>query len=113
MPLGGIELHWRWQLSTAQEGSKSIMPLSPAVSRRNDSYNTNSPSTSVVTIVKNHSHTCTRVTNRGWRLFRSELRIVQLLFEGGDYLRPASIRRNTVFQEDVLPRYTKVPCQLA
>ena len=35
-------------------------PLSLAVSRGNDSYNTNSPSASVVTVVRNHSHMCAR-----------------------------------------------------
>ena len=34
--------------------------LSPAVSRGNDYYNTNSPSASVVTVVRNYSHTCAR-----------------------------------------------------
>ena len=33
-------------------------PVSPAVSRGNNSYKTNSPSASVVTIVRNHLHTC-------------------------------------------------------
>ena len=36
------------------------------------------------------------VTIQGQHLFRSELRIVRLLFEGGHYLRAVSIRRNTV-----------------
>ena len=39
----------------------------------------------------------TTATIRGWRLFPSELPIVRLLFEGGDYLRTASIQRNTIY----------------
>ena len=35
-------------------------PLSPTVSHGNDSYNTNSPSASVVTVIRNNSHTCAR-----------------------------------------------------
>ena len=35
----------------------------------------------------------------GWRLFHSELPIVWLLFEGGDYSRAASNRRNTVYNK--------------
>ena len=37
-------------------------PLSPAVSRGNNSYNTNSPSASVVTVIRKHSHTCVCAT---------------------------------------------------
>ena len=54
-----------------------MQPLSPAVSRGSDLYNTNSPSTSVVTIIRNHSHkcACAAFTSRGyyskWCLFRS------------------------------------------
>ena len=62
------------------------------------------PSGSVGTIVRNYSLTCLCVvytiamaTIRGQHLFRSELPIVWLLFEGSDYSRVASIRRNTVF----------------
>jgi len=43
-------------------------------------------------------HIVTAATIRGRRLFCSELLIVQLLFEGGDYSRVASNRRNTVLQ---------------
>ena len=52
--------------------------LSPAVCCRNDSYNTNSPSTSVVTTVRNASHVCAcpiylaMATIWGRRLFRSK-----------------------------------------
>ena len=35
-------------------------PLGPAVSRGNNSYNTNSFSASMVTIIRNHSHVCVR-----------------------------------------------------
>ena len=65
--------------------------LSPAVSRGNDSYKTNS---CVVIIVRNHLHIpglLAAGTIRGPCLFCSELRIVRLLFEGGDYSKVASI----------------------
>ena len=39
-----------------------MQPLSPAVSRGNDSYNTNSASTSMVTVIKNHLHTWAHAT---------------------------------------------------
>ena len=54
---------WRHQLrldkvgtsetvTVARRCQKYAQPLSPAVSRGNDSYNTNSPSASVVTVIK-------------------------------------------------------------
>ena len=57
-------------------------PLSPAVSRGNNSYNKKRPSASVVTVVTKHSYTCVCVvftshgyysrvaTIQGWRLFK-------------------------------------------
>ena len=72
--------------------------------------NTNSPSARVVTIVGNHSHhVCVpcllaAATIQGRRLFVQELRIVRLLFEGGDCSRAAFIRRNTVYRARVQRR---------
>ena len=62
----------------------------------------NSPSASTVTVVRNYFHICVcaaAATIQGRRLFRSELLVVWLLFEGGDYSRVASIQRNTVNTE--------------
>ena len=42
-------------------------------------------------------HIVAMATIQGRRLFRSELLIVRLLFEGGDYSRAASIRRSMVY----------------
>ena len=65
-------------------------PLSFAVSRGNYSYNTNCPSASMVTIVRNHSHTyaCAAFPSllfKGGVYFVQELQIMWLLFEGGIY----------------------------
>ena len=56
-------------VTVARRCQKYAQPLSPAVSHGNDSYNTNSPSASVVTI-RNHSHTCAPAvfTSRGYYL---------------------------------------------
>ena len=65
----------------------------------NDSYNTNSSSASVVTVIRNHSHmcACAMFTSHGYYL-----RAVFISFESfgscGYYSRAASIRRNTVFR---------------
>ena len=68
-------------------------------------YNTNSPSASMVTIIRNHLHmcACAMCTSCGYYLraaiyFIQELRIVQLLFEGGDYSRAATIQRWRLFE---------------
>ena len=45
-------------VTVARRCQLCVQPLSPAASYGNDSYNTNSPSASVVTVVRNHSHTC-------------------------------------------------------
>ena len=42
-------------------------------------------------------HILAEATIREWHLFRLELPIVRLLFEGGNYLRAVTIRRNTVY----------------
>ena len=86
----------------ARRCQQYAQPLSPAVIRGNDSYNTNRPSASVVTIIRNHSYTCASAvfTSCGYyskaAFIHSELWIVRLPFEGSDYLRAASIQRNTV-----------------
>ena len=79
-------------------------PLTPAVSRGNDSYNTNSPSASVSGDRPASEIIRTRVRCRvyyprllleGGVYFVQELRIVRLLFEADHYSRAASVRRNT------------------
>ena len=80
----------------ARHCQEYAQPLSPAVSRGNGSYNTNSPSASVVTIIRNHSHTCACVafTSRG---YYSRTAFISFKSFGlcSYYLRAASIRRNT------------------
>ena len=80
-------------------------PLSLAASRGNESYNTNSPSTSPAIAVRNYSRAClAAATVQGWCIFRSELPIVWLLFKKGDYSREAPIQRNTVFKCVQIPQ---------
>ena len=79
----------------------------------------NSPSTSVVTI-RNHSHTCAPAvfTSHGYysRVMFISYRasdcvaIIQgrCLFEGSDYLRPASIRRNMVHVPDQQAQFSSL-----
>ena len=74
------------------------------MSRGKDSYNTSSPSTTVVTVVRNHSHTCALLhllpaaTIQGWRLFRSRALDCAVtirgwpLFEGGVYSKKYDIQ---------------------
>ena len=66
-----------------------MQPLSPAVSRGN----TNSPRDSSVSCPP---RILAVVTIGGRRLFHSELLIVWLLLEGGDYASAVSNRRSTV-----------------
>ena len=80
-----LQYEWvrQWQLLDAV----SSMPLSPAVSRGNDSYNTNTRSASVLTVVRDHSHMCvcaTFTSCRGYcsRVVIQELQNVQLLIKG-------------------------------
>ena len=56
----------------------------------------NTPSTSLVIIVRNCSQTM--ATIRGQHLFHSELLIVWRLFEGGGYSRAAAIRGRWLFE---------------
>ena len=74
-----VQVRW-WQLLDTVSSTHSLSVL-------NDSYNTNSLGASVLTVVRNYSHTCAHAESTIWRwcLFRSELPIVQLLFEGGVY----------------------------
>ena len=68
----------------------------------------NSPSVSLGTIVRNYSHTVhvprvlAAAAIRGRHLSHSELWIVCLLFKGSNYLRAASVQRNTVHIMDFL-----------
>ena len=73
-----------------------MQPPSPAVNHENELYNTNSLITSPMTIV----HICVHVplilttdSIQRRHLFQSELSIVQLLFEDGNYSRVASIQK--------------------
>ena len=72
-------------------------PVSPAVSCGNDLYKTNSPSASVATIVRNHSHTCACAAFISCGYYS---RVVFISFKSfglcGYYLRAASNRKNTV-----------------
>ena len=74
-------------------------PLSPAVSRGNDSYNKKRPSTSVVTVVTKHLYTCACVvfTSRGYYSRAATIRGWPL-FEGGVYSKKHGIHYT------VLPR---------
>ena len=70
-------------------------PLGLAVSCGNKSYNTNSPSASLVTVVRKHPHVCvpcvlSTATIRGKHLFCSEPPFVQLLFKHSDYSKKYS-----------------------
>ena len=85
--------------------STRSLRVSPAVSRGNDSYNTNPPSASVATVIKiirTRGHVprlLAATTIRGRRLFRSRTSdCVATIFEGGHYSRAASVQRNTVLQ---------------
>ena len=68
---GGVYLFWKpaninggWIRCTSDTAMTVRLcqyfaqPLSPAVIHGNKSYNTNSPSTSLVTVVRKYSHTC-------------------------------------------------------
>ena len=72
-----------------------VQPLSPAISRRNESFNMNCPSASLLT--RKYLHTCACAAQVWPRLlfeggvFHSELLIVQ------HYSRAAYIRRNTAY----------------
>ena len=59
-------------------------PLSPVVSCGNDLYHMNDCHQKLFAHVC-MPHILAVATFRGWRLFCSELLIVRLLFEGGDY----------------------------
>ena len=84
-------------------------PLTPAVSRGYDSYNTNSLSASVVTVVRNYSHTCAcaAFTSRSYYS-----RAVFISFKSfrlcGYYSRVASIRTRV----SLLSRRFMSPCHM-
>ena len=65
-------------MTVARRCQKYAQPLSPAVSRGNDSYSKNRSSASVVTVIRNRLHTCVCVLRllaaaiiRGQCLFHS------------------------------------------
>ena len=76
----------------ARRCQQHVQHLSPSVSRGNDSYNTNSPNASRVTVVRNHLHTCARAafTSRG---YYSRAAFISFKSFGlcGYYLRAATI----------------------
>ena len=78
--------------------SKRSFSVPLSAGHANESYNTNSPSANQVTDVRNYSDTCACVARVAAATFQggvyfahADLPIVRLLFEGGDYLRVASI----------------------
>ena len=56
-----------------------------------------SPSSAIIRTHMHVSHILATATIQGQHLFSSVFSIMRLLFEGGDYLSTASIRRNMVF----------------
>ena len=85
---------------------QNMQPLSSAVSHGNKSYNTNSSSTSLVTIVRNYVCMCTADTSHSYYsmvVFISlGLPIVQLLFESGVYWKIYGISPYTFITPDQL-----------
>ena len=83
--------------------SVAAQPLSPAVSHGNKSYNTNSPTTSLVIIVRNYFHTCACATysshsyysRAAFISFRAPDCVATIW--GGNYSRVVSIQRYTVY----------------
>ena len=75
-----------------------VQPVSYTESCGDDLYNIDDSSASMVIRKYSHTHALPHIIAmaniRGWHLFHSELLIVWLLFEGGDYSRAASIQRN-------------------
>ena len=89
-------------VTTARRCQLYAQPLSPAVSCGNDSYNTNSPSASVVTIVRNLSYmytcVCAMFSSRG---YYSRAAFTAFRSSGlcSYYLRVATIRGWCLFEE--------------
>ena len=89
-----------------------IQPLSPAVSRGNNSYNTNSLSASMATIIRNQSHMLhvrhllPMATIRGQRLFRSRASDSAATIRGWWLIGEASIQWNMVKNPDKQPGLT-------
>ena len=79
--------------------------ISPAVSRGNELYNTNSPalarwpSSETIHIHVHVLHIVTAATIQGRCLICSEPLIVRLLFKGGVYSRAVSIRGRRLFEK--------------
>ena len=84
------KVHMSETVKVARHCQQYTQPLSPVVSHENDSYNTNSSSASVVTIVRNHSHTCAHAmfTSRGYYSRAAFIKSFRLC---GDYSRAAAI----------------------
>ena len=74
-----------------------------ALNRVNNSYNTNGPSASVVTVRNGTRVRCCvyypQLLFEGGVYFVQELRIVRLIFECGYYLRAVTIRWRRLFEE--------------
>ena len=86
-----------------------VQPLSPVVSHRNESFNMNCPSASLLTTVRKYLHTCMccasshvyclrAVLIRGQQLFKGSDYSRQQLFEGSNYSRAATIQRQQLFK---------------
>ena len=86
----------RWRLLDAVSSTRSLSLLLSAVEMTRTTQ-TDGPSASVVTVVRNHSHTCAAAfTTCGyyWRAAFISFKSFRLC---GYYSRAASIRRNTVY----------------
>ena len=80
---------------------RDVSRLSPAVSCGNDLYNTNSPSASVVTVVRYHLYTCASVTFTSHGYYSRAAFISFKSFRScGNYSRAASILINMVSRKN-------------
>ena len=81
-------------VTVARRGQWYTQPLSPAVNHGNKLYNTNSPSASMMTVVRDHSHMCVRAmfTSRGYYSRAKFAATIQgrPLFEDGVYSKKYS-----------------------
>ena len=75
-----------------------MQPLTPTVNRGNDSYNTNGPSISMVTVIRNHLHTCALPHPLPRLLFESGVYFKSFGL-CGYYSRAATIREQRLFEE--------------
>ena len=95
----------------ARRCQQYVEPLSPAVNRGNDLHNTNSPSASVVTAVRNDLHMCP-CTAFNSRVYYSRAAFISFKSFGlcGYYPRAATIRGWRLFEEIRKLPYCLWPC---